>query len=121
MLTLTDSYVPGSDITTATFVSFNYTSSRINFTIENQPGMFLAGGLNEDDSVNAAGEIIIQSAAACTPGDVAASLRRWCFSSDVMSGASPGFPGLRVTTTLLHVIRDHSGVPEGSGGGSQRG
>ena len=56
VLTLTDAYVPGSDITPANFVSFSYTSSDISFTIH---GGIFVGGINADGS---AGLIIFQSA-----------------------------------------------------------
>jgi hypothetical protein len=51
VLDLTNAYVFGSDITPATFVSFNYVSSALTFTIPAPPS-FLVGGLNADGSFN---------------------------------------------------------------------
>jgi hypothetical protein len=52
VLTLTDAYVFGSDITAADFVSFSYKSSDQNFSITGPNVSYLAGGLNADGSLS---------------------------------------------------------------------
>ncbi len=62
-LTLTDAYTPGADITTADFVSVQYSSSDISFDITSADSPFLVGGLNSDGSLNAAAQLIIEASA----------------------------------------------------------
>ena len=50
VLTLTNAYVFGTDITSADFVSFSY-SSDLTFDITSGDSPFLAGGLNSDGSI----------------------------------------------------------------------
>jgi hypothetical protein len=62
VLTLTNAYVPGTDIKTAVFVSFSYTSNAFHFTISPDPtqpfdNIAIIGGLNADGSINATGEL----------------------------------------------------------------
>jgi hypothetical protein len=53
MLTLTGGYVFGSDITSATFVSFSYASDNLSFAIPAGASLLeFEGGLNADGSVN---------------------------------------------------------------------
>jgi hypothetical protein len=52
VLTLTNAYVPGSNITTADFVSFSYTSNALSFTISPADGpLFVGGGLTADGDI----------------------------------------------------------------------
>jgi PEP-CTERM motif len=62
VLTLTDAYVPGSNITTADFISFTYMSDAVHFTITPDPSqpfdnIAITGGLNADGSINGVGEL----------------------------------------------------------------
>jgi hypothetical protein len=59
VLTLTDAYSPGDDITTADFVSLQYLSSQFGFEITSADNPIIVGGLNADGSFNAAEELII--------------------------------------------------------------
>jgi hypothetical protein len=61
VLTLTNAYVFGTDITSADFVSFSYSSSDLTFdlTSGDSPGLF--GGLNSDGSFNATGTLVVES------------------------------------------------------------
>jgi hypothetical protein len=67
VLTLTDAYVPGTDVAFADFVSFSYTSSDISFTIG--AGGFptvsrlIGGGLNADGSFDAYNGFFVQATA----------------------------------------------------------
>jgi hypothetical protein len=63
VLTLTNAYVFGTDMTSADFVSFSYSSSDLSFNITSGDFPFLTGGLNSDGSFNATGELIVQSGA----------------------------------------------------------
>jgi hypothetical protein len=63
VLTLTDSYVAGTDITLADFVSFSYMSSHTSFTLGPAPDTYLHGGLNADGSINSTGDLVIQAEA----------------------------------------------------------
>jgi len=64
VLTLTDAYVFGTDITTADFVSFSYSSSDTSFTITSANiGTSLPGGLNTDGSFNAGDQVGFQGKA----------------------------------------------------------
>jgi PEP-CTERM motif len=61
VLTLTDAYVPGADITAADLVSFTYMSDAVHFTISPDPSqpfenIAITGGLNADGSI-ATGEL----------------------------------------------------------------
>lgn len=58
VLDLTNAYVFGSDITSAAFVSFSYTSSDASFTIP-APPVAVLGGFNADGSFNAAGSFAV--------------------------------------------------------------
>jgi hypothetical protein len=55
VLTLTDGYMYGEDITSATFVSFSYSSGEITFDIASGDSPRLGGGLNSDGSSAATG------------------------------------------------------------------
>ena len=59
VLTLTDSYVAGTDITAADFVSFSYMSSHTSFTI-GPAGTFFIGGLNANGSLST-GDLVIEA------------------------------------------------------------
>ncbi len=61
VLDLTNTYVSGSDITAADFVSFSYTSSALNFTIPAADTPTLMGGLNANGSSNSSGLIAIMA------------------------------------------------------------
>ena len=60
VLTLTNAYVPGANITAADFVSFSYTSNALSFTISPADAdgpLYFAGGLTADgDITGGAGE-----------------------------------------------------------------
>jgi hypothetical protein len=60
VLTLTDAYVFGTDMTSADFVSFSYSSSDLTLDITSGDSLFLAGGLNSDGSLNATGGLAVQ-------------------------------------------------------------
>jgi hypothetical protein len=64
VLTLTNAYVPGANITAADFVSFSYTSNALSFTISPADAdgpLFFGGGLTADgDITGGAGELIIR-------------------------------------------------------------
>jgi hypothetical protein len=62
VLTLTDAYVYGTDMTSADFVSFSYSSSDLTLNITSGDSLFLAGGLNSDGSLNARGGLAVQGA-----------------------------------------------------------
>lgn len=51
VLTLADSYVVGADINAADFISFDYSSSDVNFEITSADAPSLLGGLNADGSI----------------------------------------------------------------------
>ena len=61
VLTLTNAYVPGADITAADFVSFSYTSNGLSFTITPADGpLYFGGGLTAaGDITGGAGELKI--------------------------------------------------------------
>ena len=61
VLTLTNAYVFGTDITSADFVSFSYSSSDLTFdlTSGDLPGLF--GGLNSDGSFDATGILEVET------------------------------------------------------------
>ncbi len=61
VLDLTNTYVFGSDVTAADFVSFSYTSSALNFTIPAADTPTLMGGLNANGSSNSSGLIAIMA------------------------------------------------------------
>ena len=71
VLTLTNAYVPGANITAADFVSFSYTSNALSFTISPADAdgpLFFAGGLTADgDITGGAGELKIQGSNFDTP------------------------------------------------------
>jgi PEP-CTERM motif len=71
VLTLTNAYVPGANITAADFVSFSYTSNALSFTISPADAdgpLFFAGGLTADgDITGGAGELKIQGSNFFTP------------------------------------------------------
>jgi hypothetical protein len=78
VLTLTNAYVYGTDITSTDFVSFSYTSSDLSFDITSA-STSLEGGLNSDGSFDATGELIVVVASgagefefASVPGQFAA-------------------------------------------------
>jgi hypothetical protein len=52
VLTLTNAYVFGTDITSADFVSFSYSGAPVSFDITSGDSPFLMGGLNSDGSFN---------------------------------------------------------------------
>jgi hypothetical protein len=54
VLTLTDAYTPGTDITTATFVSFDWTSSDLTFDLTSANSPTFVGGLNADGTLSSA-------------------------------------------------------------------
>jgi len=58
VLTLSDSWIPGSNIGAATFLSFSYTSSALSYAISGSTADFV-GGLNLDGTVNGAGFFFI--------------------------------------------------------------
>jgi hypothetical protein len=60
VLTLTDAYVYGTDISGADFVSFSYSSSDRTFDITSSESPFLTGGLNSDGSFNASRDFSVQ-------------------------------------------------------------
>jgi hypothetical protein len=66
VLTLTDAYVYGTNITGATFISFSYSSGDLSFDITSGDSPSLEGGLNSDGSFNAAEAILVESIAAST-------------------------------------------------------
>jgi PEP-CTERM motif len=61
ILTLADSYAFGSDITTANFISFDYSSSHLSFDIPSADAPSLEGGLNADGSFNSEEPLVIQA------------------------------------------------------------
>jgi PEP-CTERM motif len=61
VLTLTDAYVYGTDISGADFVSFSYSSSDQTFDITSSDSPFLTGGLNSDGSFNASRGFSVQA------------------------------------------------------------
>jgi hypothetical protein len=62
VLTLADSYVFGADITAADFISFDYSSSDVNFEITSADAPSLIGGLNADGSINSRDELVVEAA-----------------------------------------------------------
>jgi hypothetical protein len=68
VLTLADTYVPGTDITAADFVSFSYTSSALNFTISPAEGeLVFLGGITAEGDINATGELRFMDVANFAP------------------------------------------------------
>jgi hypothetical protein len=63
VLTLTNAYVFGTDMTSADFVSFSYSSSDLSFDLTSGESPGLGGGLNSDGSFNATGELTVESSA----------------------------------------------------------
>jgi large exoprotein involved in heme utilization and adhesion len=63
VLTLTGAYMFGTDITSATFVSFSYASSDLIFTVPAATAPAFEGGLNADGSFDSTGDLIIQNEA----------------------------------------------------------
>jgi PEP-CTERM motif len=59
VLTLTDAYVYGTDLTSADFVSFTYSSGRATFDITSGDSPVLEGGLNSDGSFDAADSLAV--------------------------------------------------------------
>jgi hypothetical protein len=59
VLTLTDSYTFGTDITLADFISFDYLSSLVSFAITSAENPGIGGGLNADGSINQPSGLII--------------------------------------------------------------
>ena len=62
VLTLTNAYVPGANITAADFVSFSYMSNAFSYTLIPDPSQpfdnfATVGGLNADGSINGAGDL----------------------------------------------------------------
>jgi hypothetical protein len=51
VLTLADSYVFGADINAGNFISFDYSSSDVNFEITSAEAQVLLDGLNADGSI----------------------------------------------------------------------
>jgi PEP-CTERM motif len=62
VLTLADSYVVGADVTAADFISFDYSSSDVNFEITSADSPSLIGGLNADGSINSRDELVVKAA-----------------------------------------------------------
>jgi hypothetical protein len=61
VLTLTSAYVFGSDVTDATFISFSYASSDLDFAIPaGAPLLTIGGGLNADGSFNSSNFLSIE-------------------------------------------------------------
>jgi hypothetical protein len=63
VLTLTNAYVFGTDMTSADFVSFSYSSSDLSFDLTSGESPSLGGGLNSDGSFNATGALTVESSA----------------------------------------------------------
>ena len=63
VLTLTGAYMFGTDITSATFVSFSYASSDLIFAVPAATAPAFEGGLNADGSFDSTGDLIIQNEA----------------------------------------------------------
>src|SRR3984885_14149427 len=61
VLTLADSYVFGSDITTLELISFDYSSSQFSFNLTRSDVAFIAGGLNADGSFNSTETLTVQA------------------------------------------------------------
>jgi PEP-CTERM motif len=100
VLTLADSYTFGTDITSADFISFDYSSSSRSFDITSADGPFIDGGLNADGSVNSEGQLIIQSSAGLPlfesfPGEFAE------FVAATMPSAETDDVGFTFTFTLV--------------------
>jgi PEP-CTERM motif len=62
VLTLTSGYVPGNDITTDVFISFDYSSMSGSLDITSADYPILLGGLNRDGSINSFGFFNITAA-----------------------------------------------------------
>jgi hypothetical protein len=56
VLTLADSYVFGADIKAADFISFDYSSSDVNFEVTSADAPSPIGGLNANGSINSRDE-----------------------------------------------------------------
>lgn len=100
VLTLTDGYVFGSNITAANFVSFSYTSSALNFTIPAASNPFLVGGLYPDGSINTAGELIFQTGPLYFEVFVASPNSPSSFLANTSAGSSPSDVGSPFAFTL---------------------
>jgi hypothetical protein len=62
VLTLTDAYMFGDDITADTFVSFSFASDALTQTFLANSNPTLGGGLKADGSLNSTGDLLIQPA-----------------------------------------------------------
>jgi PEP-CTERM motif-containing protein len=112
VLTLADSYVFGADINAGNFISFDYSSSDVNFEITSAEAQVLLGGLNADGSL--VGILLVQVMTGAKPffevapppdGFFANSDRGEMFTFTLIGGAVPepstwammllGFAGLR--------------------------
>jgi hypothetical protein len=105
VLTLTNDYVFGTDITVADFVSFSYTSAIQAYTITSITKGGLAGGLNEDGSLVASSLLFISAGPLfqALPGD-------W-FSS---ATAEPGTADTGWASTFTNLVPPIPAVPEPS-------
>jgi hypothetical protein len=105
VLTLTNAYVFGTDITVADFVSFSYTSAIQAYTITGITKGGLAGGLNEDGSLVASSLLFISAGPLfeAVPGE-------WVSSAS----GEPGTADTGGTFRFTNLIPPTPAVPEPS-------